>query len=58
MAEAWRVRVRELRERVKRGALSVSGAKKVIVDGFDGSGTISMGIVVGAESSSVGCIRQ
>ena len=57
MAGAWIVRARDCRERVKSG-LWVSGAEKVIRDGLDGSGMISTGIVVAAESSRVGCMRQ
>ena len=57
MAGAWTVRASDGRERVRRGVL-VSGARIVILCGFEGFGTISMGSVVAAESSRVGCMRQ
>ena len=42
---------------MRRGVL-VSGAKMVILCGFEGFGIISTGSVVATESSKVGCIRQ
>ena len=57
MARVWIVRVKLCRERVRTG-VSVSGAKMVILLGFEGVGTISMGSVVAVESSNVGCMRQ
>ena len=57
MAGAWRVRASDWRESVRRGVL-VSGAKIVIFCGSEGFGMISMGSVVAAESSSVGCMTQ
>ena len=57
IADAWTVRASDWRERVRRGVL-VSGARITILCGFEGFGTISMGSVVAAESSRVGCMRQ
>ena len=57
MAGAWRVRASDWKERVRRCML-VSGAKIVISCGSEGFGTMSMGSVVAAESSSVGCMTQ
>lgn len=58
MAGAWSVRASESRESVSRGVSSVSGARIVMVCGFDGFGVIRIGSVVAAESSRVGCMRQ
>ena len=57
MAGRWTVSVRDWRERVRRGVL-VSGAEIVIFCGLEGLHMISMGSVVAAESSKVGCMRQ
>lgn len=51
------VRARFCSESVRSG-VCVSGAKMVILLGFDGVGIISIARVVAAWSSSVGCIRQ
>lgn len=45
------------RDNASKGVL-VSGAKIVIFCGFEGLGMISIGSVVAAESSKVGCMRQ
>lgn len=57
MAEVWRVSVRFVSERVRRGDV-VSGAEMVMISGFEGFGVMVMGRVVAALSSKVGCIRQ
>ena len=57
MAGAWTVRASDGRERVRSGVL-VSGARILIRCGSAGFGTMSMGSVVAAESSRVGCMRQ
>ena len=51
------VNASDWRESVRRGVL-VSGAKIVIFCGCKELGTISIGSVVAAESSKVGCMRQ
>ena len=57
MAWVWRVKDRFCRVSERTGVW-VSGAKMVILLGFEGVGIISMGSVVALESSSVGCMRQ
>ncbi len=57
MALVWRVSVRFCSESAMSG-VCVSGAKMVILLGFEGVGMISIASVVAVWSSRLGCIRQ